>query len=96
LEATTPHHEGHEVQESGPDLGVELLLAALDELSATDQELLRLSSWDELSRDEIASILGIKQNAVDQRLYRARSRLKVRFERLANDSSRPTPEGVST
>ena len=88
-------YKGQEVLEPGPDPGVELLLAALDGLSATDQELLRLSSWDELSRDEIASVLGIKQNAVDQRLHRARSRLRVRFERLANDTSRPTPEEAS-
>ncbi len=96
LEATTTDHKGQEVLDQAPDPGVELLLAALDGLSAADRELLRLSSWDELSRDEIASVLGIKQNAVDQRLHRARSRLKVRFERLANDTSRPTPEGAST
>lgn len=96
LEATTTDRAGQEALEPAPDPAVELLLAALDGLSATDRELLRLSSWDGLSRDEIASVLGIKQNAVDQRLYRARSRLKVRFERLANDNSRPTPEGAST
>lgn len=95
LQATAPADEGQEVLEPGPDPGVEMLLAALGGLSATDKELLRLSSWDELSRDEIASVLGIKQNAVDQRLHRARLRLKVRFDRLANDSPRPTPEEAS-
>ncbi len=44
------------------------LLTALDGLSRTDQELLRLSSWDGLTRAEIAHVLGIKENAVDQRL----------------------------
>ena len=91
----TPTDRDQEAMEPGPDPGVELLLAALHGLSATDQELLRLSSWDELSRDEIATVLGINQNAVDQRLYRARSRLRVLFESLANDISRPTPEEAS-
>jgi RNA polymerase sigma-70 factor (ECF subfamily) len=95
LQATTNDYKDQGALEPGPDTGVELLLAALDGLSATDQELLRLSSWDELSRDEIASVLGIKQNAVDQRLHRARSRLRIRFERLVNDTSRPTPEEAS-
>jgi RNA polymerase sigma-70 factor, ECF subfamily len=63
------------------------LLAALDQLSTTDQELLRLASWDGLSRAEIATVLGIKENAVDQRLHRARARLKVRFDRLNNEAS---------
>lgn len=63
------------------------LLAALDQLSTTDQELLRLSSWDGLSRAEIATVLGIKENAVDQRLHRARARLKVRVDRLNNEAS---------
>ncbi|MEX2624064.1 MAG: sigma-70 family RNA polymerase sigma factor [Acidimicrobiia bacterium] len=95
LQATTPDQKDHEVLETSADPGVELLLAALHELSATDQELLRLSSWDELSREEIATVLGINQNAVDQRLHRARSRLRVRFERLATDTSRPTSEEAS-
>ena len=94
LEATTDR-KGREVVDRAPDPEVELLLAALDQLSAADRELLRLSSWDGLSRDEIASVLGIKQNAVDQRLHRARSRLKARFERLANNTSSPTPEEAS-
>jgi RNA polymerase sigma-70 factor (ECF subfamily) len=95
LQATTPDYKDQEVLEPGPDPGVELLLAALHGLSATDQELLRLSSWDELSRDEIATVLGINQNAVDQRLHRARTRLRVLFENLANDISRPTSEEAS-
>lgn len=94
LEATTDR-KGQEVADQASDPEVELLLAALDGLSDADRELLRLSSWDGLSRDEIASVLGIKPNAVDQRLHRARSRLKARFERLANNTSRPTPEEAS-
>ena len=82
LEQTTTH-EPHTT--SGGEF--DDLLAALDQLSRTDQELLRLSSWDGLSRAEIAQVLGIKENAVDQRLHRARARLKVRFDRLDNEAS---------
>ena len=51
-------------------------------MSSNDRELIRLSSWDGLSRGEIAQVLGINENAVDQRLYRARTRLKSRMALL--------------
>ena len=65
---------------------IHTLLTALDGLSRTDRELLRLSSWDGLTRTEIAHVLGIKENAVDQRLHRARNRLKVRSDRLNGEA----------
>lgn len=73
---------------SGRD--IEFVHLALDQLSLADRELLRLSSWDGLTRSEIAYVLGIKENAVDQRLHRARSRLKSRFDLLNNASPSPT------
>ena len=74
---------------------VERLLTALDRLSASDQELLRLSAWDGLTRGEIAYVLGITENAVDQRLHRARSRLKARLGDLNHESSTPEPKETS-
>ncbi|MEX1126156.1 MAG: sigma-70 family RNA polymerase sigma factor [Acidimicrobiia bacterium] len=74
---------------------VELLHRALDGLSSIDRELLRLSSWDGLTRSEIGFVLGIKENAVDQRLHRARSRLKTRFDQLNSQSSRTEPKEAS-
>ena len=75
------------IEDLEPPDDIDTLHTALDGLSRTDQELLRLSSWDGLTRTEIAHVLGIKENAVDQRLYRARSRLKIRFDRLSSEAS---------
>ena len=63
--------------DTAADHEVEVLYEAFDSLSGGDQELLRLSSWEGLTRAEIAQVLGIKENAVDQRLHRARSRLRA-------------------
>jgi RNA polymerase sigma-70 factor (ECF subfamily) len=63
-----------------------MLHRALDSLRADDRELLRLSAWDGLSNAEIATVIGVKQNAVDQRLFRARQRLRGRFEQLIHET----------
>lgn len=62
-----------------------LLHLALQGLRPVDRELLRLASWDALTRGEIAEVMGINVNAVDQRLFRARVRMKNRLERLRQD-----------
>jgi RNA polymerase sigma-70 factor (ECF subfamily) len=56
--------------------GSEPALEALSRLSRSDQELLRLVAWEELSHAEIAAILGISVNAVAIRLHRARARFE--------------------
>ena len=56
-------------------------LTLLDQLSASDRELIKLSIWEHLSNGEIATILGIEPNAVRQRLHRAKTRLAEKFER---------------
>lgn len=78
-----------------PDVDTRLIHQALDELSRTDRELIRLSSWDGMSRREIAQVLGISVNAVDQRLHRARSRLKVHFDRVSSRAKSSRPEEAS-
>jgi RNA polymerase sigma-70 factor (ECF subfamily) len=45
--------------------------SAMSRLSDADQEILRLVLWEELSRDDIAQILGLTVNAVNVRYYRA-------------------------
>lgn len=71
------------------------LMEAMSSLTGTDQELLRLSSWDGLSRAEIAYVLGIKPNAVDQRLHRARSRLRTRLDQIKAHSASVAPKEAS-
>jgi len=55
------------------------VLEALAELRPADQEILRLSIWEELSNTEIAEVLGIDAHAVTMRLTRARNRLAGRL-----------------
>jgi RNA polymerase sigma factor (sigma-70 family) len=52
------------------------VLAALATLSPSDQELLRLRAWEELTSAEIGLVLGIAVSAVDMRLSRARRRFE--------------------
>jgi RNA polymerase sigma-70 factor (ECF subfamily) len=87
-------HEPSQLELPGTEF--EELITALGQLSSTDQELLRLSSWDGLTRAEIAMVLGIKENAVDQRLHRARARLKGRYEQVATSSPTATPKEASS
>jgi RNA polymerase sigma-70 factor (ECF subfamily) len=67
---------------------VHLLHLALAGLGQRDQEVLRLWSWDQLSRREMAVVLGITENAVDQRLFRARARLRRGVEGLRTNPPR--------
>lgn len=53
-----------------------MVLAAIAQLDATDQEVIRLSLWEELSSPEVANALGISEAAVRKRKSRARRRLQ--------------------
>jgi RNA polymerase sigma-70 factor (ECF subfamily) len=54
-----------------------LIVDALDSLSDEEQEILRLSAWEQLAPREIAASLGITANAASIRLHRARRNLKI-------------------
>ena len=56
--------------------GDQTVLNALATLSKSDQELLRLRAWEELTSAEIGVVLGITASAVDMRLSRARRRFE--------------------
>lgn len=61
---------------------------ALGSLSNTDQELLLLVAWEALSREEIATVLGLSPGAVAVRLHRARRRLQ---RALTREQARDSP-----
>ncbi len=55
---------------------------ALARLSEPDQEVLRLATWEKLSQRDIGAVLGISEQAVSQRVSRARRRLAREFDKL--------------
>lgn len=63
------------------------ITAALAELSAVDQEIITMISWDELTPREIGHVLGISPNVVRVRAHRARARLRSLL--AANDAELP-------
>lgn len=69
-------------REAAPDpadevVGNSLVLTALARLGDLDREVLTLSVWEQLAPREIATILGISDQAVRTRLSRARGRLRT-------------------
>jgi RNA polymerase sigma factor (sigma-70 family) len=66
---------------------------ALSRLKPTDQEILRLTVWEELGQREVSLALGIEVGAVRQRLYEARRNLTREFDRLdAKVDGRPAAQ----
>jgi len=60
------------------------LIDALEKLSGVDKEILKLATWEKLSHQAIARILGISESAVGKRMSRARARLAKELERIEN------------
>jgi len=85
-------------QVDGPDMG---LIGALQRLSATDQEILALSAWEELRPREAAVVLGVSPAWYRVRLHRAKRRLLRELEESASTGAgQPIPvpltrEGVA-
>jgi RNA polymerase sigma-70 factor (ECF subfamily) len=52
-----------------------LVLEALGRLKESDQEILRLTTWEELSHRQVAATLGCAEPTVAVRVHRARKRL---------------------
>jgi len=76
-DVATPMRAGEDLD--GP------VFAALASLSPADQEVIRLTAWEELGNQGIAAVLGITANAVAIRLHRPRAR-------FADALARETPE----
>lgn len=61
---------------------VEPVRIALARLKPADQELLRLSAWEELTHAQIGQVLGITANAAAIRVHRAKKQLGVELAAL--------------
>jgi RNA polymerase sigma-70 factor (ECF subfamily) len=59
-----------------------LVLDAAAQLDGTDAEVLRLVAWEQLAPVDIAAVLEITPNAVNQRLHRAKRNLAREYRRL--------------
>ncbi len=68
-----------------PTLADDTLWRALARLDHTDRDLLIMRAWDGLAIPEIASLLECTTNAASIRLTRARAKLRVELEALAED-----------
>ncbi|WP_405775111.1 RNA polymerase sigma factor [Streptomyces sp. NBC_01538] len=70
---------------------------ALARLTPADQEILRLTAWEELAVDEVAVALDCGTRAAAMRLHRARRRLRTEIDRirpaLAADVNSPKEHG---
>ncbi len=66
---------------------------AFSRLASKDQEVLRMVTWDELSNEEAAEVLGCSKNALAIRIHRARRQLARQMQQThieGADSHVPT------
>jgi len=73
----------------------QMVVDALKQLSSSDQELLMLVAWEELTPSEVATTLGVSGATVRKRLFRARKRLadvvaQLDVERLPQSGHLPS------
>jgi RNA polymerase sigma-70 factor (ECF subfamily) len=73
------------------------LPGALAGLPEADREVLLLTAWEDLDRDQVAKTLCCSRATVAVRLFRARRRLEAVLDEdeAAHPSDRPLPGGVS-
>lgn len=63
--------------------------AAVARLKPTDREIVRLDAWEDLSREEIAEVMGMTRAAVDQRIHRAYKKLSRSLAPMINPIHSP-------
>jgi len=63
------------------------LLDAMECLDPDAREVIRLATWESLSGDEIATVLGISAGAARARLHRARLRLRTELTETRREPS---------
>jgi len=74
------------------DPDVAAVFQALSELSAVEQELIRLVAFEELSYGEISAVTGMQVGSVRSRLYRARRHLQEAATRRTGRDYPPVPD----
>lgn len=66
-----------------------MVIKASARLKSIDQEVLRLTLWEELSHADVGVVLGIDAGAVKQRAYRARRNLAIEYQKMTKDRQPP-------
>jgi len=69
------------------------VLVAMATLREKDQEILRLSAWEELPHAQIAQLIGCSENAVSIRIHRARNRLATSMDKHAKSATHQRNRG---
>lgn len=62
------------------------VLDAMRRLDPDAREIIRLATWESLTGDEIADVLGISTGAARGRLHRARLRLRTELAEMRKDA----------
>lgn len=75
------------VVESGYDDEAREIRQLIARLDPPDRELIWMAYWEELTREEMAAILGCSHTALRVRLMRARHRLKTALEHQQRNDS---------
>jgi RNA polymerase sigma-70 factor (ECF subfamily) len=66
-----------------------MVIKASSRLKSIDQEVLRLTLWEELSHADVAVVLGIEVGVVKQRAYRARRNLANEYQKMTREPQPP-------
>jgi len=67
---------------------------ALARLRPADQELIRLTAWEDLDPTSVAEVLGISTKVVNVRIHRARRRLGKELDRVKSNEGWWTQDGT--
>lgn len=81
LEGLSPEYAGASIPVNSPEEEVDIR-SFMMELSLEDREILFMAYWEDLTRAEIAEILGCAEGTVRVRLLRARKRLAARLKAI--------------
>jgi len=69
----------------------QMLVDALGRLRWSDQEILRLATWEKLPYSAIGELLGIREAAVGQRIFRARKLLAAELRQMEKNRRQHVP-----